>query len=482
MLGPFVLCMLWILVSPAAPNGGPGQALEVSSSSVCPTAESWCSNLDENKRLELDAIRCLHRQLDDDQDGNINLVESDEFLREELKYEKDYERRQKAFHLNNDNQVTVRELWETWVKSEVHNWTVEQTAEWLSVFVGLPQYQQIFTQLSINGTYLPRLAVNHQQYLSTAIGIKDMIHRQKISLKAQDVVLFGPPKEYNNYVKDILLTTFSIVASIICWVVYARYKSSQRELTKMLQDMEVLAKAEKELLDLQSIMEKNKIENEELSKQIEKSMSNKSLPDLELPDEQMREEISRLRGEVEVLRSELQRAEVELQDKCWVPPPALQHWLQLTYELELKGYNKKKISAERQLRQAKDACDKLKKKRSSLMGAFVSTHGKSIDDVDKAILEAKTALTEITHELQERMHRWKQIEMLVNCPIVNNPGLHYLETVLRGYGKSTSYPGPGSVISNSQDDIDDDAASSIYCPSAGRPKVSVRHPVVHDHD
>lgn len=58
---------------------------------------------------------------------------------------------------------------------------------------------------------------------------------------------------------------------------------------------------------------------------------------------------------LQVLRSELQRAEVELQDKCWVPPPALQHWLQLTYELELKSYNRKKHSAERQLRQAKDA-------------------------------------------------------------------------------------------------------------------------------
>jgi stromal interaction molecule 1 len=72
-----------------------------------------------------------------------------------------------------------------------------------------------------------------------------------------------------------------------------------------------------------------------------------------------------------------------------VPPPALQHWLQYTYELELKTYNKKKVGAEKQLKQAKDACDKLKKKRSSLMGAFVTTHGRSIDDVDKAILEAR---------------------------------------------------------------------------------------------
>jgi stromal interaction molecule 1 len=37
---------------------------------------------------------------------------------------------------------------------------------------------------------------------------------------------------------------------------------------------------------------------------------------------------------VEVLRNELQRAEMELEDRCWIAPPVLQHWLQITYELE----------------------------------------------------------------------------------------------------------------------------------------------------
>lgn len=32
------------------------------------------------------------------------------------------------------------------------------------------------------------------QYLSNILGIKDPIHKQKIALKAMDVVLFGPPK------------------------------------------------------------------------------------------------------------------------------------------------------------------------------------------------------------------------------------------------------------------------------------------------
>lgn len=72
----------------------------------------------------------------------------------------------------------------------------------------------------------------------------------------------------------------------------------------------------------------------------------------------------------------------------------------------------------------------MRKKRSSLVGAFVSTHGKSIDDVDRSIVEARTALNEVTQELQERVHRWKQIEMLCGFSIINNNGLQYLENAL----------------------------------------------------
>lgn len=39
-----------------------------------------------------------------------------------------------------------------------------------------------------------RLAVNNMHYVSNVLGIKDPIHKQKIALKAMDVVLFGPPR------------------------------------------------------------------------------------------------------------------------------------------------------------------------------------------------------------------------------------------------------------------------------------------------
>lgn len=150
-------------------------------------------------------------------------------------------------------------------------------------------------------------------------------------------------------------------------------------------------------------------------------------------------ELQQLKQEIEMLRSELSRAEVELVDHCWSPPPQLQSWLQYTYELENKNHLKKRVQAEKQLQGAREACEKLKRKRSSLVGAFVSTHGKSIDDVDRSIVEARNALSEVTNELQERLHRWKQIELLLGFSIVNNNGLPYLENVLysrNGSGKS----------------------------------------------
>jgi len=53
---------------------------------------------------------------------------------------------------DDDNQVSVKELCDAWVKSEVHNWTVEEVADWITVVVGLPQYQERFRELKLNGT------------------------------------------------------------------------------------------------------------------------------------------------------------------------------------------------------------------------------------------------------------------------------------------------------------------------------------------
>lgn len=48
------------------------------------------------------------------------------------------------------------------------------------------------------------------QYLNNVLGIKDPIHKQKIALKAMDVVLFGPPKGNYYYIcNDIYNVNFT---------------------------------------------------------------------------------------------------------------------------------------------------------------------------------------------------------------------------------------------------------------------------------
>ncbi|XP_013141090.1 PREDICTED: stromal interaction molecule homolog [Papilio polytes] len=382
-------------------------------------------------RAGLEAITQLHRQLDDDANGNVDLSESDDFLREELQYDSGYEKRQRAFHHNDDMHISVKELWEAWLRSEVHNWTTEQTVEWLSQSVDLPQYRTLFLQHKITGATLPRLAVNNMQYLSNVLGIKDPIHKQKLALKAMDVVLFGPPKG---------TSPFSIVLI-------------RSQVQRMLRDMEQLRKAEMALDDMQKELEKARLEQESVTtekRNLEKKLREAGdTPLLNSASSDL--EVSTLKAEIEMLRAELRRAEGELEDRCWAPPPGLQQWLQLTHEVENRAYLRKKQQADLQLQQAREACEKLRKKRSSLVGAFVSTHGKSIDDVDRSIVEARTALNEVTQELQERMHRWKQIERLCGFNIINNNGLQFLESTLyrTANGRQT-----GRVrMSSSQDDL-----------------------------
>merc|ERR1712179_29185 len=309
-------------------------------------------------------------------------------------------------------------------------------------------YSDIFIKEGVDGRQLPR-AASDPAFLSKVLGITSSIHRSKISLKAMDVVLFGPPKEPSHWLKDVILTSLLLALLTALFWAYRTKKHSEAHLSKMMKDMESLAKAEKALQDMQ---DKLVVQEQVINKvKVEKVQ-------LEQGDGGT-EEVGRLREEVEILRGELHRAEVELEDRCWMAPTVLQHWLQLTYELESLVYNTKRKSAESQMEQAKDACEKLKRKRSSLVGAFVSTHGRSIDDVDKAILEAKTALMELTQDLGERSQRWRQIEMLTGVTIVNNPGLPTLQRLVRhvGGGNRAVRTGLSSRMSSmSVDDLHDD--------------------------
>ena len=106
-------------------------------------------------------------------------------------------------------------------------------------------------------------------FLTKVLGVTNPIHRSKITLKAMDVVLFGPPRDPSSTTKDIILTSLLVIAITGLAYAYRQNKKSQAYLRRMMSDMEGLSKAEETLKDLQEKLNQRdeKLESLELSSQ-----------------------------------------------------------------------------------------------------------------------------------------------------------------------------------------------------------------------
>ncbi|XP_056412026.1 stromal interaction molecule 2 isoform X1 [Hyla sarda] len=432
--------------------------------------------LTEEDRFSLEAIRTIHKQMDDDNDGGIEVEESVEFLREDMNY-KDASHKHNHLH-REDKHITVEDLWKRWKTSEVHNWTEEETLQWLFEFVELPQYEKAFRENSVKGTTLPRIAVNEPAFMFSQLKIQDRNHRQKLHLKALDVVLFGPlTRPPHNWVKDFVLTISIVIGVGGCWFAYTQNKTSKEHISQMMKDLEGLQKAELSLLELQERLDKAQEENRTVA--VEKQNLERKLMD-EISDakreahrlRELREgaecELSRLKYAEEELvqvRMALKKAEKEFELRSnWSVPDTLQKWLQLTHEVEVQYYNIKKQNAEMQLAIAKEEAEKIKKKRSTVFGTLHVAHSSSLDEVDHKILEAKKALSELTTCLRERLYRWQQIEKMCGFQIVHNSGLPNLTSTLYSDHSWVVMPRvsiPPYPIAGGVDDLDEDTPPII---------------------
>ncbi|XP_005947765.1 stromal interaction molecule 1b isoform X2 [Haplochromis burtoni] len=439
-------------------------------SDLCAIDQQLCE--DENSLLSFEAIRSIHKLMDDDADGTVDATETDEFLREDLK-DHNPKAKHSSFH-RADAHISVEDMWNAWKGSEVYNWTVQQVEDWLAS-VELPQYSESFRRHQLDGQALPRLAVKNATLTVSVLKILDRSHAQKLQLKALDIVLFGPPPGQQSRWKDLVLGLSILMALGGCWFAYAQTRKSRDDLGKLVKDLESLQRAEQSLLDLQEKLqqaqeeqrcvqvEKVKVE-EELRNEINSAKEEAlRLRELREGNKNERSRQKYAEEELEQVRKVLKKAERELESRAhWTPPEALQKWLQLTHEIEVQYYNIKKQSAERQLLQAREGAEKIKKKRSSLFGTFHVAHSSSLDDVDHKILSAKQALAEVTAALREKLHRWQQIESLTGFCLVTNPGLGALATALNLDPSFLGLRPPTPqhlLLSDDLDDMDEDILS-----------------------
>ncbi|XP_041257074.1 stromal interaction molecule 1 isoform X4 [Onychostruthus taczanowskii] len=483
LCGLFLLLLLLVLQHPGRAERAPGSHLDESAiAEFCRIDKALCH--DEDEQLSFEAVRNIHKQMDDDANGNVDVEESDEFLREDLNYH-DPAVKHSTFH-GEDKLISVEDLWKAWKTSEVYNWTVDEVVQWLISYVELPQYEETFRKLQLSGHAMPRLAVNNATMMGTVLKMTDRSHRQKLQLKALDTVLFGPPLlTRHNHLKDFMLVVSIVIGVGGCWFAYIQNRYSKEHMKKMMKDLEGLHRAEQSLHDLQERLQK--AQEEHRSVEVEKVHLEKKLQDeisiakqeahrLRELREGTENELSRQKyaeQELEQVRMALKNAEKELESHCsWAAPEALQKWLQLTHEVEVQYYNIKKQNAEKQLLVAKEGAEKIKKKRNTLFGTFHVAHSSSLDDVDHKILTAKQALSEVTAALRERLHRWQQIELLCGFQIVSNPGIHSLASALNvdpGW-VGTPRPNPSHfVITDDVDDLDEELVSPMSIQSPALP-------------
>uniref|UniRef100_A0A672V4S7 Stromal interaction molecule 1 n=1 Tax=Strigops habroptila TaxID=2489341 RepID=A0A672V4S7_STRHB len=484
---PAVLCVVLRVLFKHKQHGGMfwDQVPDVgfcSSAEFCRIDKPLCH--DEDEQLSFEAVRNIHKQMDDDANGNVDVEESDEFLREDLNYH-DPTVKHSTFH-GEDKLISVEDLWKAWKTSEVYNWTVEEVVQWLITYVELPQYEETFRKLQLSGHAMPRLAVNNATMMGSVLKMTDRSHRQKLQLKALDTVLFGPPLlTRHNHLKDFMLVVSIVIGVGGCWFAYIQNRYSKEHMKKMMKDLEGLHRAEQSLHDLQERLQK--AQEEHRSVEVEKVHLEKKLQDeisiakqeahrLRELREGTENELSRQKyaeQELEQVRMALKNAEKELESHCsWAAPEALQKWLQLTHEVEVQYYNIKKQNAEKQLLVAKEGAEKIKKKRNTLFGTFHVAHSSSLDDVDHKILTAKQALSEVTAALRERLHRWQQIELLCGFQIVNNPGIHSLASALNidPSWMGTPRPNPSHfIMTDDVDDLDEEIVSPMSIQSPALP-------------
>ncbi|XP_036392162.1 stromal interaction molecule 1-like isoform X2 [Megalops cyprinoides] len=486
----WIVCLCLLGESRAEKPGQPQtetQQAESELSELCRIDEPLCQ--DENAILSFEAIRSIHKQMDDDANGNVDVAETDGFLREDLNYH-DPKAKHNSFH-GDDQFISVEDLWNAWKGSEVYNWTVDEVVEWLITYVELPQYVEAFRKMNFNGSAMPRLAMKNATLTMSVLKMQDRSHVQKLQLKALDTVLFGAPlMNRHNHLKDFMLVVSIVIGMGGCWFAYIQNRYSKDHMKKMMKDLEGLQRAEQSLHDLQ---QKLQIAQEEhRTVEVEKVNLEQKLRDEINSAKQEAQRLKELREgtenelsrqkyaeeELEQVRMALKKAEKELESRCsWAPPEALQKWLQLTHEVEVQYYNIKKQNAERQLLVAKEGAEKIKKKRNTLFGTFHVAHSSSLDDVDHKILAAKQALGEVTAALRERLHRWQQIEILTGFTIVNNPGLPSLASALN---LDPSFMGGRAtpqhfIMSDDMDDMDEDIISPATLQSPSMMSLRQRH-------
>lgn len=403
-------------------------------------------------KLGYEAIRDIHRDMDDDHSGSIDRNESTGFMKEDMQMRgSERTRRENKFH-GDDDAITVDDLWEAWFESIERTWTNERLVEWLLNDVNIPTIVETVKAKRIDGKILPRFASPNSDYLAKELGIKSSVYRQKLRLNSLDVVLFGY-KDNNNKTKDILLALLALLLTSLAFLYVRQKQKAQQKVNELSNKLTELKSMETEFEDVQKMLS-----DERSKRSISDGIVSKT--------------------EMENLRVQLEEAErrLEANSNGSGTPLALQPLLRRTCENEMAFLEKQRQDCFKEMKEAIEMVDRLQKKQGSVLSSLKLATGaaSTSDQVDSKIFALKNRMEKIHTLTRETQERWMQIESLCGFPLLYLNETEHINRTANAHFYNNSQEGSsssGSVCNaNQQNQVKKPSALSSTTSSSSPPQ------------
>jgi len=341
-------------------------------------------------RISKKCMETLHDKVDGDDDGKISISEGAQFIRDE-DFKKSSGKNLPGFETDKDGIITQSEFWDTWAKSSVHNWTVDQMVDWFDTHLKMSQFSKNLVKYGISGCALPILATDKS--LASALVDKSPEHRMRLQFKSLELILGYSPN--NNLLKDILVSVSLIMAcSGIMFGFYAHKKSSE-SMRKMEERLKVL----QDQVDEDGMVWMNISSDERQSVKDSDEHSVDSDASLQTQIEELQDELSKTKACLEELRS----------NNGLHLPPKLLIYLKETYNAEYKHLTRQHTEATKRVQKAQTQFQKVNKKWA-VFSTVPLISSRQSDKFDGELNLASDALKTFNSTAVEFRKRWLKME------------------------------------------------------------------------
>jgi len=358
---------------------------------------------------EKEALNTLHRQLDQDEDGQLEREETERyFLRA----------REKGFDVNDrvlgeglhSPHLSLQEFGVDWRNSEVRQWRVQEVGDWIERVLSRDSDEGVaaavkvaLAKAKVVGSDLPSLGVAKGERLQQ-IGIIDAQLREKIARHIILLMLFGTEYvgEQKSWARSYLLDMGVVmaVAAIVATTVYMKTKAELDSQKSAVKEMEKSLLAEKKERE----EERSRLLREKEEMEVERRASIERIK--QESETRLQEEISK--------RTEEQREEHSVSQRR---KEKAKEAVASTMAEEAKRLAAEIIDNDKRWEELNGSVTKMSSMPT--MKKIFSSHGLKLEKLNDRITELHLLRCKLDTKIEEACGRWKKIEegLGISCPL-----------------------------------------------------------------